>query len=50
VDGFPVHAVMVGGYRIAHDIGTLAYHRVDGGAVHPTTAHRSVSDDAPFRA
>jgi hypothetical protein len=36
VDGFPVHAVIVGGSRIVIDFGALAYHRVDGGAVHPT--------------
>jgi len=36
VDGFPVHAVMVGGCRIVIVTGTLAYHRVDGRAVHAT--------------
>jgi hypothetical protein len=30
VDGFPVHAVIVGSKIIAHDTGTDTDHRVDG--------------------
>jgi hypothetical protein len=30
VDGFAVHAAIVTGFGIVHDIGAVAYHRVDG--------------------
>jgi hypothetical protein len=30
VDGFAVHAVIVGGSVIVYDIGAIPYHRVDG--------------------
>jgi hypothetical protein len=30
VDGSAVHAVIVGGSRIVHEIGAFAYHRVGG--------------------
>ncbi len=36
VDGFAVHAVMVGGDIIPPVNGTVGDHRVDGRAVHPT--------------
>jgi len=36
VDGFAVHAVMVGSQIIRREIGTDNHHRVDGRAVHPT--------------
>ena len=36
VDGFAVHAVMVGGKIIPHESGAATDHRADGGAVHPT--------------
>jgi len=36
VDGFPVHAAIVDGSVIVLGIRIARYHRVDGGAVHPT--------------
>jgi len=36
VDGYAVHAVMVGSQIIPHEIGADNDHRVDGEAVHPT--------------
>ena len=36
VDDSAVHAVIVGGIRIVHEIGAFVYHRVDGEPVHPT--------------
>jgi len=36
VDGFPVHAVMVGSEIIRPEIGAGNNHRVEGRAFHPT--------------
>ncbi len=38
VDGFAVHAVIVIGSAFAPDDLAANHHRVDGRAVHPTTA------------
>jgi len=47
VDGFPVHAVIVDRQTIRHDSTATGDRRVDGRAVHPTSAVSAEKKTSP---